>query len=74
MVRRRGWIVGCIILGAVSLPLALPAHLALTDIRRGEDNLGAEWRMLQVAAAAIAVFHVAALLTFTRLLRALRRG
>jgi len=74
MARLRGWMVGCILLGAVSLLLTLPAHLALADIRRGENDLGAEWRMVQVAAAAIAVFQIAALATFARLLRALRRN
>jgi hypothetical protein len=74
MVRLRRWVDGCIVLGGVSLVLALPAHLALTDIARGEGDLGAEWRLLRVAAAAIAAFHVAALLTFAYLLRALRRA
>jgi len=74
MIRLRLWVVGCMILGGVSLALALPAHLALTDIARGEGDPGAEWRMLRVAAIATAAFHAVALLTFARLLRVLRRA
>ena len=55
---------------AVSLGLALlsaaailVAHLALTDIYRGEGDLTLEWRVLQIAFATIIAFHLFALVT-----------
>ena len=47
-------------LGCLSFLSILVAHLALTDIYHGGDDLSLEWRALQVAFGVIITFHVAA--------------
>ena len=49
-------------------------HLALTDIRHGEQDLTLEWRALQLAFGAIIVFQISALATLRRMLREERPG
>ena len=56
-------------LGVLSLLAVLVGHLALTDIHRGEGDLGLEWRALQACAGVIVAFQVCALLTLRRVIR-----
>jgi uncharacterized membrane protein len=61
-------------LGILSLVAVVLSHLALTDIRHGEQDLTLEWRALQAAFATIIVFQVSALATLRRVLREERLG
>jgi uncharacterized membrane protein len=56
-------------LGVLSLFGVVLGHLALTDIRHGEQDLTLEWRALQIAFGTIIVFQVSALATLRRMLR-----
>jgi len=58
-----------IVLGVGSLFAVLVSHLALTDIRHGEGDLGLEWNGLRVCFGVILAFQVSALLTLRRVIR-----
>ena len=57
----------CRTLGLLSILALAVAHLALTDIARGEGDLTAEWTALRVAALVILASQVTTLWTLRRL-------
>ena len=58
-----------IVLGVLSFFAVLVSHLALTDIRHGEVDLGLEWNVFRVCFGVILAFQVFALLTLRRVIR-----
>jgi hypothetical protein len=59
-------------LGILSILAGIFAHLALTDIHHGEDNLALEWNALRGSAAVFFLFVVASLATLRRALKNMR--
>ena len=56
-------------LGILSTMAVFLSNLALIDIWHGESDLRLEWGAVRVSYAVFILFHISALITFTRLLR-----
>jgi adenylosuccinate lyase len=57
------------VMGIFTLLAVFVSHLALTDIYRGEGDLGLEWNILRVCFAAVVAFQVFTLATLLRVVR-----
>jgi hypothetical protein len=53
-------------LGVLSLIAIVFAHLALSDIHHGEEDLTVEWNVLRASFAIIAAFHAVAMMALMR--------
>ncbi len=62
-------IVATIALGVLSLVGGVFAHLALTDIYHGEDNLSLEWNVLRICALVFLTFISFTLFTLRKSFR-----
>lgn len=58
-----------IILGAVSLVVLLPVHLALTDIWHGEGDLTLEWSVVRLGILTVVALQISAMAVLVRALR-----
>lgn len=54
------------VLGLLSCLAIIAAHLALTDIYRGEADVTLEWNVVRISFLIIVAFHVSALVVITR--------
>jgi len=59
-------IIVCWSLGVLATASLVVAFLALTDIAKGEVDLGAEWLALQISFVVIGAFVVATIMLLTR--------
>jgi uncharacterized membrane protein HdeD (DUF308 family) len=61
-----------VFLGSLVLVAGVFAHLALTDIFHGEQDLRLEWKIVQVAALVLFAFTLQTLFTLSRVMRFLK--